>query len=197
MIPVNELGVIVQFARQADDAGFEILSIRSAFPDAIVKRDGVEYRAEFEYCARNFRNHRHDIRGADIIICWENDWPDSPLPVLALDTPGWERKKIAVLSEKDAEIAYWKDRAQRFERAANLARGTPADALDNANAQKRLSKQATMDKLLDICAQRPGIGPSEIGQELGISRSSVYNHVTELKADNRLSKNGAGWVVVE
>jgi len=79
--------------------------------------------------------------------------------------------------------------------AQDVQNGVQASNLDDLNVQKRMSKSAIMDKLLDICAQRPGIGPSEIGQELGISRSSVYNHVTELKADNRLSKNGAGWVV--
>ena len=50
----NEQGEIVEFARQASEAGFKILSIRTEYPDAIIEKDGVEYWAEFEFEAYNW-----------------------------------------------------------------------------------------------------------------------------------------------
>jgi hypothetical protein len=41
-------------------------------------------RIEFEYRSRNFLTHKHDARQCDLIVCWEDDWPDSPLEVLEL-----------------------------------------------------------------------------------------------------------------
>lgn len=41
---------------------------------------------EFEFESKNFRQHRHDPAGCDIIVCWEHNWPDCPenLKVIAL-----------------------------------------------------------------------------------------------------------------
>lgn len=49
MIPVNEQGVIVIFTQQAEPAGFEILSIQSDSPDAVVSCNDTTYRAESEF----------------------------------------------------------------------------------------------------------------------------------------------------
>ncbi|MCQ3973966.1 MAG: hypothetical protein DPW09_11015 [Anaerolineae bacterium] len=84
MIPRNEMGVIVLFTQEASAAGFEIVEIQSAFPDAIIKHKGQTYRAEFEYKSSNCIHHRHDPRLCDIVICWENDIPDAFLPVIVL-----------------------------------------------------------------------------------------------------------------
>ena len=117
--PKNELGVIVLFAQQAKQAGFEIISIQSTFPDAVVRRQGIEYRAEFEYASSAFREHGHDPRKVDLVICWKYD-TDSILPILALSESDWARKEIVLPSTLEREAAYWKCRALKAERRLNV-----------------------------------------------------------------------------
>lgn len=114
--PENEQGVIYLFAQQADAAGFQLLKINAAYPDAVVANGGNEYRVEFEYVASNFDRHGHDPRQCDIIICWENDFPDSVLPVIALDKNGWWQIPIELPSYAEKEAVYWKKRALTAER---------------------------------------------------------------------------------
>ena len=40
--------------------------------------------AEFEFRAKNFQLHGHDPVGCDVVICWENDWPECPMEVIEL-----------------------------------------------------------------------------------------------------------------
>lgn len=88
-IPTNEQGVIVAFAAQAQQAGWEFVSIGASFPDAVLCKNGAEWRVEFEFKASNFLDHKHDHRECDLIICWENDYQDNPIPTLALSDPSW------------------------------------------------------------------------------------------------------------
>jgi hypothetical protein len=117
--PTNEQGVIVIFAEQAQSTGWEIVSIQTAFPDAIVRKDEVEYRAEFEYKAAAFKQHKHDIRKVDLIICWENNWPDCVLPVLALSEDGWENTLLDLPDRIMRELEYWRERALTAERCVD------------------------------------------------------------------------------
>lgn len=87
--PINEQGVILLFAALCHDLGFMIEGIRSSFPDALLRKKNdkgtwTSCRAEFEYRSSNFKTHKHDPRRCDLIICWENDWPDCPVDVLCL-----------------------------------------------------------------------------------------------------------------
>ena len=41
-------------------------------------------RIEFEFRSSNFRAHKHPLDGADVIVCWEHDWPDCPIEVIEL-----------------------------------------------------------------------------------------------------------------
>lgn len=113
--PENELGVIVLFAQQCEEAGFEILSIQSAFPDALVRRGDVEYRVEFEFLSSNFYVHGHDPREADLVICWQCKG-DCVLPVLVLSEQGWQQKEIILPPQIERELDYWKHRALKAER---------------------------------------------------------------------------------
>jgi hypothetical protein len=86
--PVNEMGVVSLFAQYAQSLGYVIMGIQAAFPDAIVyeiKTDRM-LRVEFEYVSKNFHRHKHDPAGCDLIICWEHDWKECPLPVMQLWT---------------------------------------------------------------------------------------------------------------
>lgn len=108
--PRNEMELLILFAAMAERAGWEILSAQKAFPDLKVRKDGITYRAEAEYRAINFFYHGHPFHGCDIIICWENDYPDCPLPILALAEENWMRQKIVLFTDKDREISDLKEK---------------------------------------------------------------------------------------
>lgn len=88
--PVNELGVIYLFALASKKLGFTLEAIQADFPDAIGKRKlpGQGYwesvRIEFEYQSISFKKHGHYTKGCDLIVCWEHNWKECPLPVLEL-----------------------------------------------------------------------------------------------------------------
>jgi hypothetical protein len=87
--PVSELGVVLLFGMVAGELGFIIESVASEFPDCEAKRrapgGGWErLRLEFELASANFETHGHDAGACDLVVCWEHDWPDCPLPVLEL-----------------------------------------------------------------------------------------------------------------
>lgn len=87
--PVNENGVLVLFGAVARDLGFSILSVQQGFPDIIGMREiepgrWQRVRIELEFESRNFLKHMHTVSGCDLIVCWENDWPECPIEVIEL-----------------------------------------------------------------------------------------------------------------
>jgi hypothetical protein len=91
--PENENGVLFLFGAKAEKLGFVIKKIQTAFPDCIAMREvepGVwqEVRIELEKESRNFVRHMHDLKGADIIVCWKHNWPECPLEVIELGSIG-------------------------------------------------------------------------------------------------------------
>jgi hypothetical protein len=89
--PVNEQGVVFLFGMVAYELGFIVEAVHAAFPDCEAKRciDQKEQRwqrvrIEFEHRSRTFRDHGHDPNGCDLIVCWEHNWPECPLPVMEL-----------------------------------------------------------------------------------------------------------------
>lgn len=74
--PTNEQGVVFLFGRLAPRLGFDVECVQTAFPDCIARRNGKTYRIEFEYRASSYKNH--PPRGADLIVCWDNDWAHRP-----------------------------------------------------------------------------------------------------------------------
>ncbi len=88
--PLNEMGVILLFGYYMQDLGFShVEEIRPTFPDAVAMQrlDAKRFkrvRIEFEYRASSFKIHGHSAAGCDMIVCWENDWPDCPLDVIEL-----------------------------------------------------------------------------------------------------------------
>lgn len=80
--PTSELGVVYLFAELAKRWRVRVDHIGAAFPDCIgyqtVRGREKKIRIEFEYRSRNFRQHGHDPRKCDWIVCWEHDWPDAP-----------------------------------------------------------------------------------------------------------------------
>jgi hypothetical protein len=86
--PLNENGVIFLFGKVADDLNMYIEEIKPGFPDCIGRRfigKGWERVAiEFEYQSLNFKQHGHDPKKCDLIICWEHNWDNCPIEVLEL-----------------------------------------------------------------------------------------------------------------
>ena len=87
--PINQNGVIFLFGMVSRELGFIVEAVHDAFPDCEAKRDIGEnryqrVRIKFEYKSSDFKSKGHEPAGADIIICWIHDWPDSPLEVLEL-----------------------------------------------------------------------------------------------------------------
>ena len=86
--PVNEQGVVFLFGMVARELGFYVEAVGVPFPDCRAKRlvKGnrlVDVDIELEFKARNFLSeHGHDPAGCDLIVCWENDWPDCPIEVI-------------------------------------------------------------------------------------------------------------------
>jgi len=87
--PTNEAGVLFLFGAVANQLGFFITSVGVAFPDVEGFREVApgkwQYvRIEVEFESKNFARHMHDVEGCDLIVCWENNWEDCPLPVVEL-----------------------------------------------------------------------------------------------------------------
>jgi hypothetical protein len=81
--PTNEGGVMFLFGVLAERLGYRIERIQAAFPDCEAKREvrpGVweRVRVELEFESRNFKEHRHDLRGCEVIVCWRHNWPECP-----------------------------------------------------------------------------------------------------------------------
>jgi len=81
--PTNEMGVILLFGMLAHRLGFIIEHTSNFFPDCRAKIEVEpgryqDVRIEFEHMSRHFRAHRHDPRGADILVCWIHNWRGCP-----------------------------------------------------------------------------------------------------------------------
>lgn len=89
--PVNEQGVVFLFGMICRELGYVVEIVKPGFPDCEAKRkvrgkSGMwqRVRVEFEFQSRNFRQHGHDPDQCDVIVCWEDNWPDCPIEVLEL-----------------------------------------------------------------------------------------------------------------
>jgi hypothetical protein len=87
--PVNEQGVVFLFGMICKDLGYVVEMLKPGFPDCEAKREvrpGIwqRVRIEFEFRSRTFRSHGHDPRQCDLIVCWEDNWPECPIEVQEL-----------------------------------------------------------------------------------------------------------------
>ena len=68
---------------------FLINEVRVQFPDCEAweingSAERKLVRIEFELRASNFAAHKHDESGCDLIVCWEDDWPNCKIERLSL-----------------------------------------------------------------------------------------------------------------
>jgi hypothetical protein len=102
--PTNEQGVICLFGMLAAELGFIVLRIQTEFPDCKAMRRVDEKRwqevwIEFEFESRNYLAHMHKLDGCDLIVCWEDNWPDCPLEVVELKQALRRRQIAAIFPE--------------------------------------------------------------------------------------------------
>jgi len=85
--PQNEEETIALFKLAQHQLGWRIVHLQTRFPDAVIENGhGQRLIVEFEYRATNFLTHGHCPIGCDLIIAYENDWENSPVPVWELKT---------------------------------------------------------------------------------------------------------------
>jgi len=87
--PTNEQGVLFIFGAMAETLGFAVLRMGTGYPDCEAFRvlpGGRLERVdiELEYQSRNFLKHQHDAKKCDLLVCWEHNWPECPVPVIEL-----------------------------------------------------------------------------------------------------------------
>jgi hypothetical protein len=82
----TESNVLSEFLTNAEILGYKVLHTQNTFPDLVLLKGATPIRAEVERSASDFFRHGHDPKACDLIVCWDNDWVDSPLPVLELQT---------------------------------------------------------------------------------------------------------------
>jgi hypothetical protein len=81
--------VLFLFGAIAEKLGFKVLRVQAGFPDIealrMVEKDKLQrVRIEVEQESKNFLRHGHDPNGCDLIVCWEDNWPEAPVEVLEL-----------------------------------------------------------------------------------------------------------------
>ena len=91
--PLNEQGVVFLFGMICSEVGFKVEAVRNNYPDCEAKRridkncdEWEKVMIEFEYYSSNFREHGHDPKKCDLIVCWRHDWQECPLEVIELES---------------------------------------------------------------------------------------------------------------
>lgn len=88
--PRSEMEVVFLFGLLYDylEFPFVVTAINDTFPDCegLDPLTGKTVHIEFELLSRHYIDHGHPIEGSDYIVCWKNNWPDSPIPVISLQS---------------------------------------------------------------------------------------------------------------
>lgn len=98
--PRNEEQLKRIFYKLEKVLGFSNVKIYVDYPDATATYNDAEIDMEFEYLSSNFRKHKHNPKGCDLIICWKDDDCTLSTKVLELATiaDNWlDEKENAIL----------------------------------------------------------------------------------------------------
>jgi hypothetical protein len=68
--------------------------------------------------------------------------------------------------------------------------------LDKATRSRKLSKRYALDKTLQILSDNPTANPSDIADQIGKSRQTVYDYFDDLEAAGKIHRNGSGIEVI-
>ena len=116
--PQNKMGLIMLFGSVLDIIDWKLIDVKpNAYPDGVFLNDRDDLiLVEFEYNSSGFIAHKHDARGAHMVICWNND-KVLPLPVVEVD------------GYYDEKTGAW--RFDAFRQALRAASTSSARALQN------------------------------------------------------------------
>lgn len=68
--------------------------------------------------------------------------------------------------------------------------------METPNAVRWASKEAKLDATLDFLRRRPDASFADIGNHIGLSKSSGENYAKALEGAGKVQRNGSGWEVV-
>jgi hypothetical protein len=103
----------------------------------------------------------------------------------------WEREKERLeLEQKHLE------RMERI-RVKNGVKNVKHDVLNELNAEKQAEKLRNIETVLAYLATNPQATLSQIGGEVGVSKTTAKTYTDELIEADRLHKNGHGWEVLK
>ena len=135
-----------------------------SFPDCIAVDDrGRPVRIEFEVLASSFLAHGHDPKGCDLIVCWQNDWPDSPVPVLELKQVVLQRAPWAVQhpERRKAHEGAWDEAeflAHANEAGAAMLQGVKAIISQHSDVFAAVQGKGDQEATLGVWLLRGGKG---------------------------------------
>jgi len=106
----TETAVRAAFDKFHAELGYpKILKTRDLFPDyELEDRNGKLVRAEAEHCCSGAKEHANIENECDLIICWEDDWPERKIPCLELSRHviqqqlfhGFEKNELDGISDR-------------------------------------------------------------------------------------------------
>ena len=164
--PVNEKGVIYLFGVLHDVFGIQIQAIRDGFPDCLARRKvgpgkWREVRIEFEHESRSFSVHKHDPAGADIIVCWKDNWEGRPkhLEVIELSSFVRDAERLTrSAAPKSQKLSEW----QLFARKHRLTGKSFSEISKLWKAQKNRGKVLGPWQLFVKSHAKKGMSTTEI-----------------------------------
>ena len=67
---------------------YKVVISQEGFPDLLLEdREGNLIRCEVETDSKHFISHKHNIDECDLIICWNHNWRNCPIPVFVVSVP--------------------------------------------------------------------------------------------------------------
>ena len=176
--PKNEQGVIVCFSQEVLNSEWKIVGIQTAYPDAQLTYKGEEWLGEFELFSSNFIDHKHNPKECDIVICWEHDCDDFPLPVISLKNEAWKIENFVKLDKKDLEIWYWRQRALRAEKCLRYQNKHGEDAVFlRRTPQHTVDRRMAVLRAIAKTAKRSDVNFTELGSQHGVSDTAIKKDV--------------------
>jgi hypothetical protein len=150
----NEAATRYVFDRFHEKLGYKVLYVSDVCPDySLEDMTGTKIEAQAEHCAHGFKEHKHQTEGVDLIVCWVDDWPDSPIPKRVLrkyfqEKPHFDGFKKGELSgmpkppRKSKQLTHIIDELQRI--GGDLASLIESDGETNC-----FNWSLTMGRLMD------------------------------------------------
>jgi hypothetical protein len=189
-VPRNELQVRELYASRLPDYGYRLVASHSDFPDwLVVDGEGKFLYVEVEHRSSGFQAHGHDPAGCDLIMCWEHDWRECPVPVLEFFGGETHEPRDPVPdSRKKANSRV------RVNFSASLSRHHVGFS-SAEHSERTLFAMERFEYLTESQGYQPNEAAKEVARELGITTQAVRSRLKLVGRDTRrLGKSKASKV---